>query len=363
MVIFLVKECFYEIIKEARNGEVHIWDYDDNELVEFIYRTQFKTVFNNRALNDNDNNILTIYINNEKKTILLLEKYVILVSRFYNIDVNRNTVKKIITLLFSNITKEDTKNINLFIIKYISFLMDNTMINYNIDKDINYNNIGCLHGNVKLQSLKQETPYAFYSYFDNIINGLHVHYQLPKISFGIQNDICYIYAIQNQKQLIDNRPEQVQYNTLVKDTIRTLNHSIKKYRNVTPSFVTALTFFLATLQKQGIDKYKVVSGLPIRMHNRKLVNDYKLKVQTKKGILSQSDIVNLRKSLEDERFRIDYNATDKFKNIFHRISIHFEQAINFLDVADNYLDFKLDELLTNNTFLQEIVSNNKSKGR
>ena len=99
MVIFLVKECFYEIIKEARNGEVHIWDYDDNELVEFIYRTQFKTVFNNRALNDNDNNILTIYINNEKKTILLLEKYVILVSRFYNIDVKAGNSVFVITVV------------------------------------------------------------------------------------------------------------------------------------------------------------------------------------------------------------------------------------------------------------------------
>lgn len=339
----MVNQIFDEIVNEARNKEVILKE----ENIDRPIRIGFNVVDK-----DISQDLPNFYIQNKDNFYNLLNKYVYLALKFYNLNTSYNNIKKVLTFIWSNISTEEMSSIELYLYKYINFIKDTIFYNINGQKETS---IGTLKYKISKQSIEQETPYCFKSYFEKYIDGNIARYALPRISFGISDGICYIYAIQNKDSKINTNPK---YNLEIKDTINKINSGVKKYRNVTPSFVVALSLFISCVNKEGISKIKVESPLPIRKNNRELVTEYKIKFETMKGILSGETLENFKSELINKKLNDEYNSTIKFVNCINRLKVHFDNIYLSSNIIDEGLIVEIMNLYTNNSFLAEIVKNN-----
>ena len=133
-----------------------------------------------------------------------------------------------------------------------------------------------LHINIRKYNM--ETPYCF----ECCLVG-DEEYLLPIVSYGISDDTCYIYAIQDF-----NKHESTPYHNKIKRMLYKLNKGVLEseskdyieYKNgssyfyqenisdVSPGAILALTIFLNEIQKYGINKVKVIPYLPVRYENK-----------------------------------------------------------------------------------------------
>ena len=333
MVILVINEIFEEIKKEARTGIVKLKDEDG----EFPLRTAFNVVDDIIY-----KNIPNIYIRDKERFNNVLIQYVSSVLDFYSLEPTRDSVKKIIAYSFSNITETDMYCFENYLNKYIKFY--NTK--FNIIAGEKETSLGTILYKVEKQSIMQETPYCFKSHLEKN----NSRYSLPRISFGINDDICEIYAIQNKDSIINTDPN---YNKEVKEAFRTINSGISKYRNVTPSFVITLILFLSFLKQNDIHKIKVVTPLPIRQANRSEVQKIKINDYLMKGTLDKMSVDTIKKSFEQKLSMDEYNSTVKFVNCFNRLKLHFENL--FYVNINNQMIIDILNLSTDNQLLREIV--------
>ena len=241
----MIIQVFNELKEEARLGEVKLQD-------DRIIRILFNIVDNFKM------DMPNFYIKDQNNFYNILNEYVCKALNFYNLENTKDNIKVILSFLFINITNYEMYDLELYVKKYINFMDDKILSNKSDNKNTN---LGKLLYSVEKQSIQQETPYCFKSKFvkDN------EEYALPRISFGIKNNICYIYAVQNKDR---KKCDDSNFIIDVKNKLRTINSGISKYRNVTPSFVVALSLFISFLKENGIYKIKVETPLPIRQKNR-----------------------------------------------------------------------------------------------
>ena len=231
----LVEKLFDEITEEARTGEINYQELLYGTLYDSIFRMKFNVVEQQKRPD-----MFNFYINNHNQFIKSLDEYVYSAINLYNLNINEYEIKKILILMWSNITNNEMLNIDDYVNKYIQFINNNDLLNKKGIKKIE--ELGSLNYSFDIQSYKQETPYCFNAYFSNN----DINYYLPRISYGIMNGKCYIYAIQN-KEKNDISNEQIMYGKIVKKKINTINSGIKKYRNVTPSALISLILFISIL--------------------------------------------------------------------------------------------------------------------
>lgn len=331
----MVEDVFKEIQEEARNGVVILKDEEFDIPVRMCF-----------TFGKHIEGILNLNVESIAEFRKKLNEYVYCALDFYNLQPTRDNIKLLLTYVWANITHKEMRKTEKYLERRISFF-DSEMSRVNVTKECD---LGVINGFVDAQSPLQETPYCFKSFFKN---GDDI-YALPRISFGIDNGVCYIYAIQNKdcKQNTNN-PE---YNEQVHRMMRSINSGVKKYRNVTPSFVVALTFFTSVLKSYGIDKIEVLSPLPIRQDNKKRVNKYIVDYKTMKGNLEPESVEVLKKSLEDKRIMDERNATVKFRDCFNRLKVHFNGIHLESNVLTNDMVLDVLELSTNQPFLQQIVA-------
>lgn len=340
----MITKIFDEIVKEARSGVINLIQYDEYEGdVTVPVRMAFNVVKGSVS-----ESLPNFYINDSVTFSGLLKEYAYTACSFYKLEFNYNNIKSVLTYLWSNITEQEMPYLEQYIAKAINFYNDTSLLDKIVSKTTS---IGMLTGYTDNNSIYQETPYCFKSYFKE---DSKVYY-LPRISYGISKDVCYIYAIQN-KDNSNNKDES--YNAIVKDKINCINSGVKKYRNVTPSFVLSLTLFLSYLKENNINKVCVMPKLPIREQNKKLVNLHKIKVATMKGTINDSNMEEFAKKLEQKRINDQYNATVKFANCFNRLKLHFDNLFMEECKMDNKLLIEITQLITTNVFLQEIVAEN-----
>lgn len=331
----MIEEIFEEIVREARNGVVML--KDDG------YDIPIRMCF---SFNEEIEDVSKISITNQNVFEKLLKEYVYCALNHYDLLPTSDNVKSILTYLWSNITSKEMLNVEKFLERRIAFF-NSSFIEKTITKTCD---LGIITGYVDVQSMLQETPFCFKSSFQN---GDDV-YSLPRISFGIDNGVCYIYAIQNKDcKLNTNNPE---YNEQVHRMMRSINSGVKKYRNVTPSFVVALTYFTSILKSYGIDKIEVLSPLPLRQDNKKRVNKYIVEYKTLQGNLSPESIEVLKTQLEEKRIRDVHNATVKFRDCVKRLNVHFSGLNLEHNVMTDEMVLDVLELSTNQPFLQQIVA-------
>lgn len=331
----MVEEIFEEIKQEAKNGIVILKDDGFDMTVRMCF-----------SFDEYQDGIPNLSINDLERFKKLIKEYVYCSLEFYNLEPTRDNIKTILTYVWSNITEEEMKCVEDYLERRISFF-NHSMSIENISKPCD---LGLIEGNIEVQSMLQETPYCFKSSFRN---GEDI-YALPRISFGIKDGVCYIYAIQNKDSKQNtNNPE---YNELVQRTMRSINSGVKKYRNVTPSFVVALTYFTSILNSCGIHKIEVLSPLPLRQDNKKRVNNYIVEYKTMKGNLNPESVEVLKRELEEKRIRDVHNATVKFRDCFNRLKVHFSGIYLSHNQITNEMVLDVLEMSTNQPFLQQIVA-------
>ena len=331
----MIKQIFDELKLEARTGEVKL---DDGKGTR-IFRIAFNIVDDNVS-----SDIPNLYIKDYDNFYKLLNIYVNNILKFYELEENYYNVKLVLSFLFVNITMSEMNNLESYISKYINFINDISLKDkFGEKKTI----LGNLKYSIEKQSLQQETPYSFKSYFEK--DGSK--YALPRISFGISNEVCYIYAIQNKDSKINTDSK---YNLEVKEKLRTINSGISKYRNVTPSFVVTLSLFISFLKENNINKIQIVTPLPIRQMNRDKSLEHKIKFYSMCGKLSSEELEKFKQEITDKKINDDYNSTIKFFNCFNRLKLHFDNLFLQGNLNKN-TTIQLINLITNNDFLSDVV--------
>ena len=342
----MIKDIFFEIIKEAENGKIKLQEELYSSVITYYVFLKF-------YVNKNKDNEINLIIKNEDTFFEKLESYVKLSLIHYNKDFNYINVKHIITMMFSNISNYDTYDLENFLDIHIKFLEQSKLFK-NKSKYIN-DDIGYLVSSISKQSMNQETPFCFKSRFEKD----DTYYNLPRISFGISDDICYIYAVQNKdKNVVTDY--NLEYVNIVKNNIRKVNKSINKYRNVTPSFVVSLATFINEMKKCGINKFVAVTNLPLRVQNRDTVTKHK--IETKSFTLKEEELEKFKEDLTKNNIRNNNQATKGFENLINRIKIHFYDSMNIIPSdIDGRIYFEIEDLITKSEFLKLITEEQEKK--
>ena len=283
------------------------------------------------SLNNNPN-CLNIKVKDKE----LLYKYIKEFLLLFNFE-NVNQIYKKLVYLFSNLTFSDCDNIYEYIKRNILFVKNKLL--YDTEITFNENKI-----KIKIMNSYQETPYCFKTF----ISSGESSYELPTISYGIADDVCYIYAIQDK-----NKDKTSPYNKKIKRILYKMNNGIKEtqdyeqYKNgesdyypenisdVSPSSVLALTIFLKQLSNLSIKKIKVVPFLPIRYNAKEEAYKNRIDYLLKSGQL-ENEMIEYYKN---EHLRIQNNLTQKFIRNFFRVSYHFP------NVLINSIPYETDEYL------------------
>lgn len=297
-----MKELLFEVIKEARNGQVII----DSESWPICFNTLIKVDDEYQSFT-NDNQYPVLFIENLDKFLELLKRYLDLENmhnrrhpNFIN-DHLRNHQKTLIAYLFVNATTDDFLNPCHMLETKIAFLQDKKMsqINYEINLDIIPDSK--LKVNSSLDSIQMETPYKFSL---SLTDGTSI-YHLPSISYGIANNTCYIYSVLNPKQALTSP-----YQKKIKRLLYKINSFVSEDElHVSPSAVLSLSVFLKFLKLNNIKNIKVISYLPLRYLSRDLY------AKNNEELIARNDFIQT-------------NATDKLINTFLRLQYHNLVTIN-----------------------------------
>lgn len=275
--------------------------------------------------------------------IKIVEKYLSIYdfSKVIKLFGENNLIKNIILTILSNARYIDYEQPISYMNRYIDFFND-------VNKLDNF--IPCISllfdsnilSSIEKEKYGYETPYCFET---TIINGENKYY-LPTINYGISNNKCYIYAIQNKQ-----KNEDTNFNKKIKRNINKANANVTSESDynqkdtilgVPPSFVIALIIFLKTLKNNGIENVEVITFLPDRYFEKIVSEEY------------DADLIQT-------------NLTERLILLFYRVKYHINDIeINYpiydgisysRDVGDN-LVIKLGDNLEcdNNQLIKEILS-------
>lgn len=367
----IIKDIFFnEILKEAQTGEVKVLLKDKYGEEEYVFNVGFNTYLDSSlSFNDSFDSKPVLIINNKEKLLDLLCEYVNICDNHSNIFSSyeeKAKVKCYLTNLFANALYEDFANPTLFIKRQIEFyqnkLCDTDTFIYNnyMDSEIKIED--------KMQDIRMETPYVFKSSF--IKDG--EIYKLPKISYGISNNVCYIYAVQNEKYEIESS-----YQKKVKRLLYKLNNGVsdleteeyKEYQkgneyypenisDVSPSALLSLSIFFDVLKNKGIEKVNVVSLLPIRYNSHELAFKKRYEDKLKNDLLSEVELKKILLEYKVENLRIQKNLSDKMIRNFRRLESQFNNCFitSFPMEFDEYLHMNVkDYQFGSNELLDNII--------
>lgn len=330
------KDIFYEVINEAKNGCVLI----DNDPFPIC----FNTIINEKKL-EIGKDYPTLNIKDEEEFFkyldIYLEKELNLNRKHPNFikDKEKNFRKLLISYLFVNSSITDFENPVNMLKRTISFIDDNTFegINTKINLQTLLNSDLSIKNEIQSVMMETKNKMTFNLFLEDDF------YTLPCISYGIDNDTCYIYSIMQDKKF---GSKDGSYRKKINRLLYKLNQNVldsetdeyKEYlkekgdyypeniTDVTLSFILSLSLFIKLLENKNITKIKAVTYLPLRY-------------------LSRDEFAN-NDSLVDRNNSIQDNASNKFIRTFLRCIYHIE-GIEILS-----LPYEVDEYLTlriNNT--------------
>lgn len=371
-------DIIYDVLLGAKNGKVPIdgedWPmafntviYDENGKVKHNY-------FNER-------NMATLVIRNEKVFEDLISDYVLACihgeRKHFKLlsDVYDNKYKLFMAFLFTNFSTEDFLIPEQAIRRHIQYIQDDTF-SY-LDEGYDFvvgDKLNDCALEVKRcgQGVGMETPYKLeFNLVKRDMNGKY-SYPLAEVSYGIalENDekVCYVYSVIRQKERVKEvSPDELTFRKKINRALYKLNDGVyeqemddfKAFINgeseyypegnitdVTHSFVLAVTSFVTLLQKEGIEKIKIVPYLPVRYASR-----YNAAMQA--GDIMKSEELKARNG------RIQKNATNKLLRTFRRVMYHLNGSMEMVSVPyeyDEYMTFTLGEQLqvVNNPILEDV---------
>ncbi len=317
-----VKEIFLkEIIPNTHKGRIRI--VQNNPYLgeeEFFYNIKYYS--NLDGSKDIDSQVPYLRVNNNELFFKLLEDYLYLMLEKYEkpFDITKEEyVKKILALTFNNATYNDFLYPEEYLKVRINFLKENyEETEKNLCSNVSTLNNSSIYYKISKQSLMLETPYECQF---RITDGEN-NYFSPTISFGISNDCCYVYAIQNIKNQNNDYLESI--DQIIKENLKNdyiinkedmSSYFKKNMRNVSPNFVFFLYLFIIKLKQIGIDKVKIVPFLPIRYYDKEKSNEFKANVIGK----SEEEKKEILIKLSNEQKKIQLNLTNKFVNNIQKL--------------------------------------------
>lgn len=313
-------------------------------------------------------NVPFLKISDKEELIKNIKLYLKNLNDLYDDEhalINRYSIKSAIMMLFANMSIDDFNNPINYIKRRTNFI-SNPMIQENSFY------IESLESNldINVEYYRYETPYCFRA----TLSSNEETYELPIISYGISEDVCYIYAIQDK-----NRNKNSKYAKKIKRKLYKINNNVyknetdeyKEYKNnksdyypenisdVSPSFVFTATLFLKEIENLGIKKVKIVPYLPLRYNSlvaqcvKQIVRKYK------NGIIDKQKLSKYFNLLKEEINNTQDNITNKFIRTFRRIEYHFGSVkITSLPMElDDCLNITLDKFEnSDNEILNELIS-------
>ncbi len=356
-----ILDIFYnEIIKEASCGKIETY---------FTYNIIFSTkIVDNYIYVATNEDLLvpTLYINDKEKFDSLLVEYVEIAKSFYKDSSHfegtdeKNIVKTIMALLFSNATIEDFNNPCAFLQKRIDFINNTEEFSSNLG----YSDILSANLKAKIEKDKvyNETPYQFTLEAEDESNN---KFYFPHIKFGISEGTLYIYAIQNGKEKSNSKKvSRALYK--IGEGFDSKEDNFEKYEegnlmDITSSFLVAINILISYYYNKGINKIEVPSILIERWNAKEIANQRRLDL----NIINSETYDNNK----DSHIEIQRNLTEKLIRTFLRLKQHYPNIeINSLPMEnDSTLKISINNLEEcNNKLLDEtknIISPNKMKLR
>ena len=359
---------FYdEIINEASAGRVDCF-FMMNLLFSTYIREENKTI---EAKKNDDGRYLIprLVIKNEESFNKLLTEYLALARKKYDLSIYQDELtfagvenyeqvinKIILTTLWANATYDDFSESEEFLRKQIAFLKDETFSEYEEPTIIGYSET--LGGYVEVENIQEtilnETPNSLK--ISVIEPETNERYTFPLVRYGIEDNKCYIYAVQKNKKYDEENKFKKRVNRRlfqIGENFDTKNDTYENYgegnlKDVSASFVVASNIALGLLASKGITDI-VVPSILIERWNAKETG---IVVKSKREENSQEYI----DSNKEEHNKIQNNLTEKLLRTFLRIVSHnktFEVIAYPFDI-DSSLHIKIsEELDCNNTLLSE----------
>lgn len=359
---------FYdEIINEASTGRVDCF-FMMNLLFSTYIREENKTI---EAKKNDDGRYLIprLVIKNKESFNKLLTEYLALARKKYDLSIYQDELtiadvenyeqvinKIILTTLWANATYDDFSESEEFLRKQIAFLKDETFSEYEEPTIIGYSET--LGGYVEVENIQEtilnETPNSLK--ISVIEPETNERYTFPLVRYGIEDNKCYIYAVQKNKRYDEENKFKKKVNRRlfqIGENFDTKNDTYENYgegnlKDVSASFVVASNIALGLLASKGITDV-VVPSILIERWNAKETG---IIVKSKREENSQEYI----DSNKEEHNKIQNNLTEKLLRTFLRIVSHnktFNVTAYPFDI-DSSLHIKTsEELDCNNTLLNE----------
>ncbi len=311
----LILTLFYEeIIPEAQNGCINIDDWQ--------YHCHFTTEIGPIS---KPSEYAALHIHNQKKFEHLLCTYALCMMNyletnpefsdndaiyFFYSDKTLNkklTYKAICTFLWANATFDDFLEPENYLQNRIAFFKDPLYNSYKEGKTLleNLETITPIFQKVQPLSLKikisKQNPVAENLYaLETYLEGLNETYILPKIYYGINNEICYIGNIQKKKQ------KRKKFHKDIERILYKFDHKIPEgYKNIEPNILLALVCFFLILRKENISTVIYNAYYPLR-------NELK------------AYLVKKEKLSEQEYYRIFQNITLRNFEAINRLQYQFD---------------------------------------
>lgn len=328
--------------------------------------------FYHKDINKSEFLIPTLKIDNLNEFLDKLQRYLMYAKEFYDknyYDSIDNEDKTILSLLWSNALSDDFNNPTRFIEERIQFFKDETLQEFSQPNIIGISSI-LLNSPVRVyidkEPIYQETPFSFNIELLNE-NNLDEKYYLPKIRFGINNNICTIMAIQHDKK---KGNVDTPFTKKIKRFLNKVNQNFEKEDNfdnienpenltgIVPSFLVSITIFISILKAFNIYDIKIASFLPVRWNAKELKYLKKKEIDIAKNIDAKEIEEQYQESIEFH-YNIQRNLSDKMIRNFRRIAYHFGNVdiISYPYEYDEFIHVKLnDQYNSNNELLNEIYN-------
>lgn len=239
----------------------------------------------------------------DKTFYLLLKAYLEKIAKY--MVINKDSIKYLIIKLFMRICSDDLNDINSFLYRQICYIEDRLF--YTV-----YNFMGNKMRVLSCDAIGYESP----TFLKITISDKEDAYTLPSVFYGIDKNVCNVYAIQNldkPKNSLQKKYNRLFYrfNENIQDKFMGFN-----IKDVTMSFLFSAFVFLYQVQKSGITKVKINAPLPVFKYNK--INQ----IAEKKLLFPEQ-----AEELDIELKRILENTSDKYYATFIRLCYHFSNLL------------------------------------
>lgn len=357
-----MKSIFYEMIQEASRHQVSIFD----EVLNVGFNTIIYENGKEKVSFFDNRNASSLVIKNEELFFEKLEEYISLelaksrkIPNFYK-QTSKDRIKWIMTYLFVYATTEDFINPIEYIEKRISFLKDQSFIDFIEGKTIP---LGETFNNANL-IIKEETPAVSMETSHRISLTIQdidskYSYLLPSIYYGIKEEkgekVCYLYGILKKDNRNNIGPEEQKFINRINRLLYKINQGIvgkddynlegeANLKDVSMSFVFTLNIFISLLQVKGVTRIKAVTYLPVPYLSRELA-------------ANEMNDVGKSNQFSERNQNIQTNLTNKFIRTLRRLCAqnHSLEIVAYPYEQDEFLTLSLfpEKREINNELLED----------